>query len=63
MQRREARFVGTGLRTDREGIIFDPDLIVSGWNGQWTIRGASWFKPNPVLEAWRQATNWTVNTG
>jgi len=53
----------TGLRTGREGIIFGPDLIVSGWNGQWTIRGSSWFKPDPVLEAWRQATNGTVNTG
>jgi hypothetical protein len=44
-----------GPRTTREGIVASPDLLVSGWNGQWTIRGSSWFKPDPVVEAWRQA--------
>ena len=52
-----------GLRTTPEGIVVSPDLVVSGWNGQWTIPGTNWFKPDPVLEAWRQATNGTVNTG
>jgi hypothetical protein len=52
-----------GPRTTRNGIEFGPDLAVSGWNGQWTIPGASWFKPDPVLEAWRQSTKGRVNTG
>ena len=34
----------------------DPTLLISGANGQWRIRGIpSVFKPEPVLEAWRQA--------
>jgi hypothetical protein len=52
-----------GIRSTRDGIQFGPDLVVSGWNGQWTIQGASWFKPDPVLEAWRQSTKGTVNSG
>jgi hypothetical protein len=52
-----------GLRSTRDGIEVGPDLVVSGWNGQWTIRGASWFKPDPVVETWRQATKGTVDTG
>jgi hypothetical protein len=55
--------VTRGIRTTRDGIQVGPDLVVSGWNGQWTIHGASWFKPDPVQEAWRQATKGTVNTG
>jgi hypothetical protein len=51
------------MRTTREGVVVGPDLVVSGWNGQWTIRGSSWFKRDPVLEAWRQTTKGTVNTG
>lgn len=50
-----------GIRTTRDGIQVGPDLVVSGWNGQWTIRGASWFKPDPVVEAWRYATKGTGN--
>lgn len=46
-----------GLRTTRDGIEVGPDLAVSGWNGQWTIHGARWFGPDPVVEAWRQAAN------
>jgi hypothetical protein len=45
-----------GIRNTRNGIEVGPDLVVSGWNGQWTMSGSSWFKPDPVLEAWRQAT-------
>jgi hypothetical protein len=55
--------VTKGIRSTRDGIQVGPDLVVSGWNGQWTIRGASWFKPDPVLEAWRHATQETVNAG
>jgi hypothetical protein len=51
------------IRSTRNGIQVGPDLLVSGWNGQWTILGASWFKPDPVQEAWRQSTKGTVNTG
>jgi hypothetical protein len=46
-----------GLRTTGDGVIIGPDLVVSGWNGKWTIRGSSWFRPDPVVEAWRQAAN------
>jgi hypothetical protein len=43
---------------------FGAALIVSGGNGQWTIRGQPGaFKPKPVLDAWRQAGNGTANTG
>jgi hypothetical protein len=44
-------------RTTSEGIVASPDLLVSGWNGKWTIGGSNWFKPDPVVEAWRQAAN------
>jgi hypothetical protein len=44
-------------RTTNEGVVLSPDLFVSGWNGKWTIGGSNWFKPNPVVEAWRQAAN------
>jgi hypothetical protein len=34
----------------------DPTLLISFGNGQWRIRGTpSVFRPEPVLEAWRQA--------
>jgi hypothetical protein len=46
-----------GLRTSPNGIAVGPDLVVSGWNGEWTIPGSSWFKPDPLVEAWRQAAN------
>jgi hypothetical protein len=52
-----------GLRTTRDGIEVGPDLVVSGWNGKWTIHGASWFKPDPVQEAWRQSTKGTATRG
>ncbi|HEY8840985.1 MAG TPA: hypothetical protein VIO80_10110 [Candidatus Dormibacteraeota bacterium] len=48
--------VRRGIRTTREAVVIGPDLVVSGWNGKWTIPGTNWFKPDPVLEAWRQAT-------
>jgi hypothetical protein len=51
------------IRTTRNGIVVGPDLVVTGSNGEWTIGSSSWFKPDPVLEAWRQATKGTVNTG
>jgi hypothetical protein len=51
--------VHRGMRTTSEGVVVGPDLVVSGWNGQWTIRGSSWFGPDPVAEAWRQAVNGT----
>jgi hypothetical protein len=50
------------IRTTREGIDWGPHLVVSGWNGEWTIPTPG-FKPDPVLVAWRQATNGKVNTG
>jgi hypothetical protein len=46
-----------GLRTTRNGVEMGPCLVISGWNGQWAVPGGSWFKPDPVLEAWRQARN------
>lgn len=46
-----------GMRSTSRGMVLNPDLLVSGWNGQWTIRGSSWFNPDPVVEAWRQAAN------
>jgi hypothetical protein len=40
-----------------------PVLKVSGWNGLWTIRGQpGMFKPESVLDAWRQAAGGTVRT-
>ncbi len=48
-----------GIRTSANGVVVGPDLVVSGWNGQWTIRGSSWFRPDPVVQAWRQAANGT----
>lgn len=40
-----------------------PALKVSGWNGQWTIRGQPGiFKPEPVLDAWWQAVKGTGRT-
>jgi hypothetical protein len=44
-------------------MVVGPDLVVSGWNGQWTISGTHWFKPDPVLVAWRQTNNGKVSTG
>ena len=42
------------VRTGPFGL--GPTLVVTGWNGQWTIRGQPGvFKPQPVLDAWRQA--------
>jgi hypothetical protein len=43
---------------------FGSALVISGRNGQWTIRGQPGaFKPKPVLDAWRQAANGTANAG
>jgi hypothetical protein len=40
-----------------------PALVVSGWNGRWTINGyRSVFEPEPVLDAWRKAANGAVST-
>jgi hypothetical protein len=40
-----------------------PALVVSGWNGPWTINGyRGAFEPEPVLAAWRNAVNRTVRT-
>jgi hypothetical protein len=50
-------------RITRDAVVVGPDLVVSGSNGQWTIGSSSWLKPDPVLEAWRQATRGTVHTG
>lgn len=50
-------------RITRDAVVFGPDLVVSGSNGQCTIGSSSWFKPDPVLEAWRRATTGKVNTG
>jgi hypothetical protein len=35
-----------------------PALVVSGWNGRWTIHGyRGAFEPESVLHAWRKAAN------
>jgi hypothetical protein len=53
-----------GPHKTRDGIVVvGPHLVVSGSNGQWTIGTSSWLKPDPVLEAWRQAKKGTVSTG
>ena len=40
-----------------------PDLLISGGNGRWRIRGtARVFNPDPVLKAWRQAATDSVRT-
>ncbi|HEV2217399.1 MAG TPA: hypothetical protein VGV88_07485 [Candidatus Dormibacteraeota bacterium] len=41
-----------------------PALVVTGWNGRWTIwgyRGA--FEPANLLDVWRKAANGPVSTG
>ena len=41
-----------------------PALVVSGWNGRWTIwgyRGA--FEPEHLLDVWRKAAKGAVSTG
>ena len=50
------------LRTRAFG--FSPALMISSGNGRWAIRGSPRvFKPEPVLEAWRQAATGTVHIG
>jgi hypothetical protein len=44
------------------GVLW-PALAVSGWNGRWLIQGQpGMFKPEPVLDAWRQAVRATVRS-
>jgi hypothetical protein len=45
-------------------LVFGPALMVSGANGQWAIVGfPNVFKPEPVLEAWRQGADGAAKTG
>ena len=47
-------------RPTLESLFHDPALIVSKGDAQWTIRGSRGvWKPDPVIEAWRQAANRT----
>jgi hypothetical protein len=48
----------TDVKIKLRSLVFglDPTLLISSGNGQWRIRGIpSVFRPEPVLEAWRQA--------
>jgi len=56
----------TDVKMKLRSLLFglDPSLLISCGNGQWRIRGTpSVFRPEPVLEAWRQAAKRTVNAG
>jgi hypothetical protein len=59
-----ARDVKMEAHTGVFGFLW-PDLIVTGWSGRWTLRGTvpSVFKPQPVLDAWREAAQSKVTTG
>ena len=48
----------TDVKMKLRSLVFGlyPSLLISGGNTQWRIRGIpSVFKPEPVLETWRQA--------
>ena len=48
----------TDVKIERHSFVFGlgPALWISRGNGQWRIRGTpTVFRPEPVLEAWRQA--------
>jgi hypothetical protein len=52
--------------TARSGVFgyLWPALVVSGWNGRWTIWGyRSAFEPEQLLDAWRKAAKGAVGTG
>jgi hypothetical protein len=59
-QPRSVALVGrpTDVKMKLRSLVFglDPSLLISSEKGQWRIRGTpSVFRPEPVLEAWRQA--------
>jgi hypothetical protein len=48
----------TDVKVELRSLVFGsyPSLLITGGNTQWRIRGIpSVFRPEPVLEAWRQA--------
>jgi hypothetical protein len=48
------------VRTGIEKVLLFPALLVTGRNGQLVIAGfPTMFKPEPVLDAWRQAASST----
>jgi hypothetical protein len=54
----------TDVKVERRSLVFGlyPALWISRGNVQWRIRGMpSVFKPEPVLEAWRQAAAGTAS--
>lgn len=55
-----ARDVTVEKRPPLESLFHDPVLIVSKGDARWAIRGSRGvWKPDPVIEAWRQAANRT----
>ncbi len=52
----------TELATRHEPVLSTLRVAV-GMTVYETICSSSWFKPDPALEAWRQAIGGTVNTG
>ena len=67
-QPRLVAFAGraTDVKIELRSFLFGlyPALWISGAKGQWRIRGTpSVFRPEPVLEAWRQAAKPTLNAG
>lgn len=67
-QPRWVAFAGspTDVKIELRSFLFGlyPALWISGAKGQWRIRGTpSVFRPEPVLEAWRQAATPTLNAG
>jgi hypothetical protein len=55
----------TDVKIKRRSLMFGlyPELLISGGGGQWRIRGFPLvFKPEPVMDAWRQATTRMAST-
>jgi hypothetical protein len=53
----------TDVKMELRSVVFGvyPSLLISCAKGQWRIRGTpSVFRPEPVLEAWRQAATRTA---
>ena len=53
-----AKDVTIEKRPPLEGLFRDPALVISKGDAHWTIQGSRGvWKPDPVVEAWRQAAN------
>ena len=55
----------TDIKVERRSLVFGlyPALWISRGNVQWRIRGMpNVFRPEPVLEAWRQAATGMAST-